>query len=254
MGRLQTVLLRVFFELGATRATVPRNKIGCVLSPPPFSLLSLHSCRCFPFRFNVVCVRLINPPAVTCNSGQLVWRRHAGRNVPSRHAIRATCTDLLPLVEMYCRWVLQEDCSNLRALMVRFDSEARLQSHELGRALLLMLRDEDVGFEMPSRQLQLDLPVNPFEAIRSRLSAVDTALQGLQAQVHLTAVSNPHCTIPGMFVLAFTVAVLFFSALCSIKTLNCNTWLHLLLCPPFAVVFCLPFLVPFQLFFFPSCL
>ena len=52
---------------------------------------------------------------------------------------------LLPLVEMYCRWELEEDCSNLEALLLRFDSEAELESHELGCALLHMVRDDGGG-------------------------------------------------------------------------------------------------------------
>jgi hypothetical protein len=55
---------------------------------------------------------------------------------------------LLPLVEMYCRWELEEDCSDLNALMRRFDSESVLETHELGRSLLLMLRDEDDGLRV----------------------------------------------------------------------------------------------------------
>lgn len=47
-------------------------------------------------------------------TGQLVWRRHRGPNPPSHHALRGTCVQLLPLLEMYCKWELQEDCSNLR--------------------------------------------------------------------------------------------------------------------------------------------
>jgi hypothetical protein len=52
---------------------------------------------------------------------------------------------LLPLIEMYCKWELQEDCSNLGELMRRFDDEAELQSHDLGRSMLEMVRDDDVG-------------------------------------------------------------------------------------------------------------
>jgi len=52
---------------------------------------------------------------------------------------------LLPLVEMYCRWELLEDCSNLEALMWRFDSEAELESNDLGRALLFMIRNDEDG-------------------------------------------------------------------------------------------------------------
>ena len=190
----------------------------------------------------------MTPPALPCNSGQLVWRRHAGRSAPSRHAIRATCTQLLPLVEMYCRWVLQEDCSNLRTLMLRFDSEAQLETDVLGRALLLMVRDDDDGLEMYTRRLQVDAPVNPFEAILSRLSAVDIAFQGLQAQVHLDAVSSPNCTVSGMPVQALAMAEMFFSALMSITTLQFTQFLHILFCPPCGVVLCFASPLPSHLF------
>ena len=48
---------------------------------------------------------------------------------------------------MFCKWELQEDCTNLRALMLRFDSEEELDSHELGRSLLFMVRNEDVDVD-----------------------------------------------------------------------------------------------------------
>ena len=46
-------------------------------------------------------------------AGQLVWRRYALLPRPSHHLLRTTCMQLLPLVEMYCRWELEEDCSDL---------------------------------------------------------------------------------------------------------------------------------------------
>ena len=92
---------------------------------------------------------------------------------------------LLPLVEMYCKWDLQEDCSNLGELMRRFDNEAELQSHDLERSMLQMVRDDDVGFHQTLPRLQFAPTSNPFDAIRSSLAAVDTALQGMQPQVHL---------------------------------------------------------------------
>ena len=91
--------------------------------------------------------------------------------------------ELLPLVEMYCRWELLEDCSNLRELMLRFDSESDLESHELGRSLLSMIRDDDMGFgTLPTRAPIVALP-SPFDAVRERLSAAAFAIQGLHAQV-----------------------------------------------------------------------
>ena len=118
-------------------------------------------------------------------TGQLVWRRHPGLPLPSRHSLRNTCTQLLPLVEMYCKWELQEDCSNLESLMVRFDSELELQSHDLGRSLLFMIHDEDSGFETLPRCGVLYAPPNPFNAITQRLAAADLSIRTLHAQVLL---------------------------------------------------------------------
>ena len=125
------------------------------------------------------------PPA-----GELVWRRHGSPGVPSHRALRATCMALLPLVEMYCKWELEEDCSDLTALMHRFDSEAVLATHELGRSLLLMLRDEETGLEILPPPLHLAAAVNPFDAIRGRLQALDTAFQALRPQVHPAVVCS----------------------------------------------------------------
>jgi len=80
---------------------------------------------------------------------------------------------------------LQDDCSNLRQLMLRFDSKVALQTHELGHSLLLMVRDDDVGLQnLPPRQFAVSF-VNPFDAIRARLAEVDHAFASLHAQVQL---------------------------------------------------------------------
>ena len=117
------------------------------------------------------------------STGQLVWRRHANSPLPSHHMLRTTCMQILPLVEMFCRWELQEDCGNLRALMHRFDSESELQSTELGRSLLCMLEDDDVGFGGFDRQPEHVVRDDPFAGIRDKLAAVGTAIQTLQHQV-----------------------------------------------------------------------
>ena len=92
---------------------------------------------------------------------------------------------LLPLVEMYCRWVLEEDCSNLRALMLRFDNERELESHELGQSLLMMIRDDDDnGLDRLQSRIHSNVAPNPFDAIRAGLAAVDVAFRGIQPQVH----------------------------------------------------------------------
>ena len=116
-------------------------------------------------------------------TGRLVWRRHAGFPFPSHHAIRTTCTQLLPLVEMYCKYELQEDCSSLGSLMRRFDSELELESHGLGRNLLSMIRDDDVGFVSVPRPMAPIVVVSPFDAFRERLAAAGMAIRDLRPQV-----------------------------------------------------------------------
>jgi hypothetical protein len=86
---------------------------------------------------------------------------------------------------MYCKWVLQEDCSSLRGLMLRFDSEVELESHELGRSLLDMVRHDDVGFVSVPQPVPFIATASPFDAIRDRLAAAATAIRGLQEQVIL---------------------------------------------------------------------
>jgi hypothetical protein len=69
--------------------------------------------------------------------------------------------------------------------MLRFNSEAALEAHELGRSLLGTVRDDDVGLRnLPPRQFAVS-PVNPFDAIRARLAKVDHAIHSLHAQVQL---------------------------------------------------------------------
>lgn len=118
-------------------------------------------------------------------AGQLVWRRHPHPPPPSRQLLRTTCTQMLPLVEMFCRWELQEDCGNLRELMLRFDSEVELQTHALGRSLLGMIRDADNELEGLPRRPLVDPAPNPFDAVRDKLASVDTALRNLHAQVQI---------------------------------------------------------------------
>jgi hypothetical protein len=126
-----------------------------------------------------------------------VWRRHAELPAPSRQGICATCTQFLPLVEMYCKYELQEDCGDLQALMLRFDSEAELESHALGRSLLFLVRDVDgdAGLELVSSRQHISAPANPFDAVRARLSNIDLAIRGLQTQVQLIVGFNPTCNL-----------------------------------------------------------
>ena len=122
-----------------------------------------------------------------------MWRRHVHLPSPSDHALRATCMQLLPLVEMYCKWELEEDCTNLWDLMVRFDSEVELDSHALGRSLLFMVRDDAAGLDILPRPTPLTTTANPIDVIRERLVAAGQAIRGLHQQVQLlTSLSCIH--------------------------------------------------------------
>lgn len=112
-----------------------------------------------------------------------MWRRYVRMPPPSHHAICTTCMQLLPLVEMYCKWVLGEDCSSLHALMCRFDSELELESHELGRSLLFMIRDDDEGFFGMLQPPSVHVAANPFADVNERLSAAAMAIRDLHPQV-----------------------------------------------------------------------
>lgn len=149
------------------------------------------------FRFLVLPIFILDLPLKAYSmlwivAGQLVWRRHTGQARPSRRVLRNTCAHLLPLVEMFCKWVLQEDCSDLQSLMHRFDSESDLESHELGRSLLYMIRDEDMGLHTLPTPPSFIAPVNPFDAVHERLAAAELAIRVLRPQVTLMASTLSH--------------------------------------------------------------
>ena len=98
---------------------------------------------------------------------------------------------LLPIVEMFCKYELQDDCSDLCALMLRFDSEVQLKSHELGRALLAMIASEGADLECLPRSLPILPRSNPFQGVRERLDMAALAIQDLNAQV--THVESSAC-------------------------------------------------------------
>ena len=129
--------------------------------------------------------------------GQLLWRRFNSACPPSHSALRATFVQLLPLVEMYCKWVLCEECSNLWDLMVRFDSEAELGSHELGRSMLQMLHGDEGGLHIMPPPLPAPTAVSPFAATRATLAAMDVALQTMRPQVHIDLDVTCLCSLPG---------------------------------------------------------
>ena len=68
--------------------------------------------------------------------------------------------------------------------MGRFDSKSEFETHELGRSLLFMIRDDDMGFEGLPRDDPPDARTNPFTDVRERLAAMDSAIRELQPQVH----------------------------------------------------------------------
>jgi len=105
----------------------------------------------------------------------------------------------MPVVEMYCRYELQEECSNLQALMLRFDDERELQSHELGRSLLFMIRDDEAGLESLYRRSHTAAPQNPFDAVRAGLAAVDLAFVGLRPQQQVDPALCAACTLRGFY-------------------------------------------------------
>ena len=182
---------------GTNYFVTPTTRIPPAMRPnsgTPNLVRGLNPIQSFMHLFLVVitgdcfCVSVLFPtgghPLWLFVAGQLVWRRHCELPPPSHHVLRATCMRILPLVEMYCKWELEEDCTNLRSLMHRFDYETVLESHELGRYLLNMLVDDDIGFPTLSSQLPLVARPNPFEAVRERLAVAASAIRELHAEVH----------------------------------------------------------------------
>ena len=152
-------------------------------------------------------MRVVEVSIMSVCAGQLVFRRHRGPCIPSHHAIRATCMQLLPFVEMHYKWELEEDCSNLRAHMLRFDFEAHLERHELGRSLLLMIQDDEAGLEIPAMAVGSAATTSTFDAIRARLAAVDDVFQCLQAQVLLAKYFDSTCSIPEVLSMVLDTAI-----------------------------------------------
>lgn len=103
--------------------------------------------------------------------------------------------------------------------MLRFDLKVELETHDLGRSLLLMLHDDDIGLQVLPQSMPFAAPVNPFDAIRTRLAAVDSAFQGLQAQLHVVLHLSCKCSIAGVLVLALHTAVCGFLSLPDANTL-----------------------------------
>ena len=130
-----------------------------------------------------------------------MWQRFAHSPPPARHVIQASCMQLLPIVEMFCKYEFQDDCSDLRGLMLRFDSEVQLQSHELGRALLSMIGSDGAHFECLPRSLPIAPRPNPFQGVRDRLALAALAIQDLNAQVTHAVSSACTFALPALSVI-----------------------------------------------------
>lgn len=98
--------------------------------------------------------------------------------------------------------------------MLRFDSEAVLESHELGRSLLFMVGHEDVGFDNLPHLSPIEPHINPFDVVRERLAAVDLALHGLHPQVHLIMHSFSIIKVPPKFACAVHFLSISFMPMC----------------------------------------
>lgn len=85
--------------------------------------------------------------------------------------------------------------------MLRFDNEFELESNDLGRSLLRMIREEDSTLPCTDSYLSPRVSSNPFSALRERLSAVDLAIRGLRPQVQphpfvfLNGITNDDSTL-----------------------------------------------------------
>lgn len=111
---------------------------------------------------------------------------------------------------MFCKYELQDDCSDLRALMLRFDSEVQLQSHELGRELLSMIESDGAGLECLPRSLPIPPRPNPFQGLRDRLALAAFAIHDLNAQVTQAVSSACEFALPALFVLPLESPFFFF--------------------------------------------
>ena len=72
--------------------------------------------------------------------------------------------------------------------MLRFDSESELETHELGRALLCMLEDDDFGVPVLPSHTHTEFLYDPFVAARERLAAARVAIRDLQAEVRIVGI------------------------------------------------------------------
>lgn len=59
--------------------------------------------------------------------------------------------------------------------MFWLDFELELESHELRRSLLFMVRDDDVGLDNLLWCIDFNAPPNPFDVIWERFPAIDMA-------------------------------------------------------------------------------
>lgn len=143
-------------------------------------------------------------------AGQLVWRHHVRLPLPSHHVVRTTCMQLLPLMEIYCKWKLKEDCANLRDLILWFDFELELELHELGHSLLFMAWDDDVGLHSLARRVGPSAPANPLDVVKERLAVAGLAVRDSHPQVQLVIGFSPMCKLAKMFVMVLNMTFVLF--------------------------------------------
>ena len=122
---------------------------------------------------------------------QIVWH-HDERLLNARHqSIYATCLHVLPLVEMFCNWEFQEDCSDLKAVMLRYDSESELglmcSDNRFCPCFGMMTEASNTNLETLTSHEVID----PFREIRERLANVDATFGALVVQVVASHPSSP---------------------------------------------------------------
>jgi hypothetical protein len=58
-----------------------------------------------------------------------------------------------------------------------------------------MIRDDDIGLDILSRRSHSSAPLNPFDAVRARIAAVDLALVGLRPVVQVAPALCVSCKL-----------------------------------------------------------
>ena len=118
-----------------------------------------------------------------------MWQRHCGLPFPSTTRKQ---------------WPNSQNMSESRC-QTRYPTRAlelKLEAHGLGRSLLFMLRDDDMGFNSLPQRVRPESQPNPFDVVRERLAAVGSAIWDLHPQVHLLSDYSSSCKLDKKFVVA----------------------------------------------------